>query len=166
MRKVEDSAHPEKRPAEKVGKIGVRNVDFRVLQVDLFSQNLRMDESLKSTTMGGKRKSRLESWEMPRNVRAAQGPTERWSGDAERVRAGVWGGHASRASRAGSPETAARKGLRLGNYEAARQGVGMASCGLTEQIRHITSLPSYAPHVGGLELALQEYFHHRDRQRL
>ena len=69
-------------------KIGVRNVDFRVLQVDLFSENLRMDESLKSRTMAGKRKSRVEPWEMPRNVRAGQGPTEKWSGDAERVRAG------------------------------------------------------------------------------
>lgn len=70
-----------------MGKIGVRNVDFRVLQVDLFSENLRMDESLKSRTTGGERKTRVEPWETPRNVRAAQGPTERWSGDAERVRA-------------------------------------------------------------------------------
>ena len=130
---------PQRRSLGKIWEIGVRNVDFRVLQVDLLSENLSMDEFSKSTVVGGKPKSRLAPWEMPRNLGAGQRPTEMGSGDAERA-GGGWGGERdqeSGARGAGNPEIAARKGLESGKEEAAWWGVG-AACPMHLSQRIIT----------------------------
>ena len=81
-----------------------------------------MDEFSKSTIVGGKPKSRIAPWEMPRSLRAGQR-------QGLVMLRGLVGGEGSRirARRAGNPETEARKGLDLGKEEAAWRDVGAAS---------------------------------------
>ena len=70
-----------------------------------------MDEFSKSTVVGGKPKSRLSPWEMPRNLGAGQRPTEMGSGDAERAGGGGRGeGSRIRGQGSREPRDCSQKG--------------------------------------------------------
>ena len=69
-----------------------------------------MDEFSKSTIVGGKPKSRLAPWEMPRKLRAGQRPTETGSGDAERAGGGRGEGSRIRGQGSREPGDCSQKG--------------------------------------------------------
>ena len=113
-----------------------------------------MDEFSKSTIVGGKPKSRLAPWEMPR--KQGRDPQRRGLVMLRGLVAGGERDQESGARGAGNPEIAARKGLDSGKEEGAWWDVGAAS----------------PMHLSQTIITLQawnwpwEYLYHRNRQVL